>query len=113
MGKAARRERTTTKNSDPTLDALAMFDAKNMMVSEIITMGWKLAIMILLPIFIGVQLDKKFDSEPSLTLAAFFIAIFGAGLMIYKTFNELTAQAALDEAKKSKRKKTVKRNKNA
>jgi len=111
MGKAASRERTTTKNSDPALDALAMFDARNMMVSEIVTMGWKLAVMILLPIFIGVQLDNRFDTKPSLTLAAFFIAIFGAGLMIYKTYNELMTKAALDEATKS-RKKAMKRKNN-
>ncbi len=113
MGKAASSKQTTTKNSDPALDALAMFNARNMMVSEIVTMGWKLAIMILIPIFIGTQLDNRFDTKPSFTLAAFFIAIFGASLLIYKTYNELNAQAALEEANNSKQKKSVKKGKNA
>lgn len=113
MGKAAARKRTTIKNSDPAVDALAMYSARNMMVTNMMSMGWRLAVMVLLPIFIGVQLDKRFDSAPSLTLAAFFIAIFGAGLLIYRTFNELTAEAALEEAKKAKRKKTVNRKINA
>lgn len=111
MGKAASRERTTTKNSDPALDTLAMFDARNMMVSEIVTMGWKLAVMILLPIFIGVQLDNRFGTKPSLTLAAFFLSIAGAFYLIYKTYNELMIQAAVDDAVKAK-KKPIKRSKN-
>ena len=112
MGKAAARKRTTIKNSDPGVDALAMYGARNMLVANMMSMGWRLAIMVLLPIFIGVQLDKRFDSEPSLTLAAFFISIFGASMLIYRTFNELTTQAALEDAKKNKRKKTVTRKTN-
>ncbi len=123
MGKAAARKRTTIKNGDPALDHLAMFDARTMMLGELVTMGWKLALMVLIPIFIGVQLDKHFDSKPSVTLTAFFIAIFGASMVIYKTYNRLNAQAALDEAKRSSvgpkvttgksRRKTVRRSKNA
>jgi len=109
MGKAATRKRTTIENSDPALDALAVFQARNMLVSEIVTMGWKLALMVLLPIFIGVQLDNRFNTKPSLTLAAFFIAIFGAGVMIFKTYNDLMTQAALEQA--SPIKKKVKKNK--
>jgi len=88
-----------------------MFDARNMLVTEVITMGWKLAIMILLPIFIGVQLDNRYGTEPSLALAAFFIAIFGASMVIYKTYNQLTTQAAIDEARRLK-KRTTRRKKN-
>jgi F0F1-type ATP synthase assembly protein I len=110
--KAAATKRTTTKNSDPTLDYFAMFDARSMLLSNMLTMGWRLAVMVLLPIFLGVQLDKRFDSSPSLTLAAFFIAIFGAGVMIYRAYIEMTAQVAQENAKKAKR-KNIKRTKNA
>lgn len=109
MGKAATRKRTTIKNSDPALDYLSMYSARNMLFTNLIGMGWRLALMVLIPIFIGVQLDRRFDSEPSLTLAAFFVAIFGASMLIYRTYAELMADAAEAERTQSKRKKTVKR----
>jgi hypothetical protein len=73
--------------------------------------GWRLAIMILLPLFIGVQLDKKFDSSPSITLAAFFIAIFGAGVIINKTYKEINAQTAeqFKKTTKTRKRRGVKR----
>ncbi len=112
MGKAAARKRTTKFHGDPVLDQLNAASAKNLLVTNLISMGWRLAIMVLLPIFIGVQLDKRFDSAPSLTLAAFFIAIFGASLLIYKTYGEMNAMQAIEDAKKAKRSKKVKRTTN-
>lgn len=109
MGKAAASKRTTKYKGDPVLDQLAVIDARSMFFTNLISMGWRLALMVLVPIFAGVQLDKRFDSTPSLTLAAFFIAIFGASVMIYKTYLEMTERAALDEANKSKRTRKTKR----
>lgn len=105
MGKvAAPKRRTSYADSDPALDYLAAFDARAQLVGAGLSIGWRLAVMVLLPLFIGVQLDRRFDSSPSLTLAAFFIAIFGAGMLIYRTYQEYVAQAAEAEAAKSKRK---------
>lgn len=107
MGKAATRKRTTTASSDPALDHLARFGSGGMLFNASLAIGWRLAIMVLLPLFIGVQLDRRFDSAPSLTLAAFFIALFGAGMLIYRTYQEYVAEtepaAAYD--KKSKKNK--------
>lgn len=77
--------------NDPLVDDFAVASAKNMLLGNIVNMGLRLAIMILLPIFIGVKLDERFDSKPSLTLGAFFIAIFGASLLIYRTYSEMAA----------------------
>lgn len=85
------RQKKRFKN-DPLTDEFAMASAKNLLVGSIINMGLRLAIMILLLIFIGVKLDERFDSKPSLTLGAFFIAIFGASLLIYRTYSEMAAQ---------------------
>lgn len=93
---------------DPVADQLPTFDAKTMLVSNMISMGWRLAIMVLLPIFIGVQIDKKLDSSPSVTLAAFFIAIFGAGMLIYKTFTDMNANVELDDKKEASIQKQTK-----
>ncbi len=106
MGKvAARMKRTTSKTGDPVVDQLAVIDARGMFFSNLVGMGWRLALMVLVPIFIGVQLDKKFDSKPSITLAAFFIAIFGAGYLIARTYQDMQRQQLMDDMKKARRAK--------
>lgn len=105
MGRnAAASKRSTIKNSDPAVDRLAAVGARNMLVGSMISTGWRLAIMVLAPIILGAQLDKRLDSSPTYTLAAFCIAITGSGLLIYKTYGDIQKQQLLSEAKKSKRK---------
>lgn len=114
MGKAAKtRKVRQAKFVDPALDQLAVLDARNMLVNNLFSMGWRLALTVLVPIFVGVQIDKKLDSSPSVTLAAFFIAVFGASLLIYRTYSDMTAQQLIADAKKAKRSKKSKRGVNA
>ncbi len=110
-----RQVRAAKIESDPVADQLVAANAKNILIGNIVTMGFRLGIMVLVPIFAGVQLDKRFDSAPSLTLAAFFIAIFGSSLLIYKTYAEMAAQTAESDKVKTKtrRLKRLKRSKNA
>lgn len=112
MGKTnSLKRRPKSKFVDPAIDQLAVMDARSMLVANLISMGWRLALMVLLPIFLGIQIDKKLDSAPSVTLAAFFIAIFGAGILIYRTYVELSPQSADTKNSKqgvgSKEKKNV------
>lgn len=93
------------------MDKLAVYEARSILFGSMISIGWRLAIMVLLPIFIGTRLDERFDTSPSYTLAAFFIAMMGSALLIYRTYNDLQREALMNEAKKSKPK--VKRTKNA
>lgn len=104
MGKAARRTRTTSKTGDPVVDQLAVIDAKNMLFSSLINMGLRLAVMVLVPIFIGVQLDKRLDTSPNFTLGMFFIAIAGASYLIWKTYASMQREQLLADMKKSNRK---------
>lgn len=104
MGKRAIRKRTARIKSDPVMDQLNTVSARSMLVGNIVSMGWRLALTVLVPLFLGVQLDKKFDTAPSITLAAFFIAIFGAGLLIAKAYSQIQTEQALEDAKQEKRK---------
>lgn len=112
MGKAAtRKKRTTSKTGDPVVDQLAVVGARNMFVSNLFGMGWRLAIIVLAPIFIGVQLDKKFDTKPSFALTAFFLSIAAASWLIYRTYSEMQREQMLKDTKQSKKK--LNRRKNA
>ena len=106
MGKAAapRKKRTTTnKSGDPALDLLAGFDAKSQLLMASVNIGWRLAVVVLIPLFIAVQLDRYFDTTPSITLAAFFIAIFAAGVTIYRAYQEINDRQQEADTKESKK----------
>lgn len=104
MGKSAARKRTTKFKGDPVMDQLAVVNARSMLVGNIISMGWRLALTVLIPLFAGVQLDKKFGTKPSFSLAAFMIAVFGVGLLISQTYSQMRAEQELEDAKEKKRK---------
>lgn len=46
-------------------------------------MSWQLAIVVLVPIIGGFELDKKLDIVPVLTIAGFFVAMAGMGLVVW------------------------------
>lgn len=114
MGKTSRTKvKRQSRYVDPaveSIDQLAVIDARNMLFSNFVSMGWRLAIMVLVPIFIGVQIDKWLDSSPSVTLAAFFIAIFGAGVLIYRTYIDMNTQTMMQSQTKSTKKSRGKKN---
>ena len=109
MGKAATRKRTTNNNSDPALDYLSGLDMKSQLISASLNLGWQLALTVLIPIFIGVQIDRKFDSSPSWTLTALFLAIAGSAVILSRTFKELNRTQEADIKAASKRKRSKKK----
>ncbi|HEX8182211.1 MAG TPA: AtpZ/AtpI family protein [Candidatus Saccharimonadales bacterium] len=50
--------------------------------SAALGMGWQLAVVVLVPIVGGYELDSRFDSLPVLTLVGFVISIAGSILVI-------------------------------
>ena len=69
--------------------ALARLNARNMFYAATVSMGWQLAVTVLVPVFIGVKLDDHFNSAPSYTLAALFIAAGGACYVVWKTIKQV------------------------
>lgn len=47
-------------------------------------MSWQLAVVVLVPIIGGFELDQKFDTLPALTIAGFFIAMGGMGVVVWR-----------------------------
>lgn len=107
MGKNGSLRKISRRDEDPIVDQFLVASAKTTLLSNVFGMGWRLAITVLLPIFAGAWLDKRFGSTPSLTLAAFFLAIFAASLLIYRTYVEMTAEQKPKRTKKFNRSKDV------
>lgn len=106
MGKSAVRKRTTTKNSDPALEYLNAFDAKQRFVSSVLNMGWRLAVTFLVPVIAGAWLDRRFDTAPSITITALIIGVAASAMVVANTVKEVNAETAALDKKPKKRKST-------
>ncbi len=53
-------------------------------------MSWQLAIVVLVPIIGGFELDKALDTLPALTVVGFFIAMAGMGLVVWHQMQRFT-----------------------
>lgn len=81
--------------------SMAVMVARQDFINAAFSMGWQLALTILVPVFIGVQLDKRFDSAPSYTLAALFLAIGLSGYVVWQTIKQVNKNQLAKGAKKS------------
>jgi F0F1-type ATP synthase assembly protein I len=81
---------------------MVVMAARQDFMNAAFSMGWQLALTILVPVFIGVKLDDRFDSAPSYTLAALFLAIGMGAWVVWRTIKEINTS----QAKKGTKKKT-------
>lgn len=110
MGKKLKKAAKSTSGmvpKDEIVEALSSFDAQSTFISATLNMGWQLAVAVLVPVFIGAELDNKFDSSPSYTLAALVIAVFGSVIIVKNNINEVVREQKIAQ-RKSKGKKRVK-----
>lgn len=49
-----------------------------------LNMSWQLAVVVLVPVIGGFELDQRLDTLPALTIAGFFIAMAGMGLVVWR-----------------------------
>lgn len=76
-------------------------------VSMAIDMSWRLALVVLVPIVGGYQLDKTLTTTPVLTITGFLLAMLGMAWVMWRTLqaaNDVTpASPASDQPKQAKR----------
>ncbi len=105
MKKAAGRK-TTTHTDDVITEELQaashMLEAKQLFIAETLNMSWRLAFTVLIPLIVGIQLDKKFGSAPSYTLTGFMIAIAFGCMTVWQTVKRVN-QMQIDESKEKKK----------
>lgn len=92
MGKAAAKSKTTTPAQgelEQLIDSSAKSMARTQVVANLLGMGWRLAVAVLVPLLVGVQLDKRLGSEPAYTLSGFILAILLASYMIYREYQSI------------------------
>ncbi|MEI9913956.1 MAG: AtpZ/AtpI family protein [Candidatus Saccharibacteria bacterium] len=80
------KSRAVAGNSSPT----------TVFVSMVLDMTWRLAIVVLVPIILGVELDKHYKTHHDYLIAGFVIALlFGIAVVYrsYKLANDMTTSS--------------------
>jgi F0F1-type ATP synthase assembly protein I len=54
-------------------------------VSLALNMGWQLAVVVLVPVVGGVELDKTFDTSPALLLIGLAVALLASIVVMWRT----------------------------
>ena len=54
-------------------------------VGMALDMSWRLAIVVLVPVIGGYQLDRTLNTSPALVIVGFVIAMAGTGLVLWQT----------------------------
>ncbi len=74
----------------PQIDANKVAAARSEFFAATLNMSWQLALVVLVPIIGGVQLDKLIDSAPAFLFVGFVMAMVGTGLVVWKQLQQLS-----------------------
>jgi F0F1-type ATP synthase assembly protein I len=94
---------TTTPQSKGDTQDTARLDSsrqKSQFVGLALQMGWQLAVVVLIPIIAGAQLDKVFDTSPVLLCIGLALALLGTVAVMWATMqkaNKLPVPKLTDE----------------
>lgn len=105
---AAQRDETTTVARDELDEQLQSINARasQQFFGATFTLGWRLAITVLVPLIVGIKLDEHFHSSPSYTLAGFMIAAAAGAAAVWATVKEVNKEQADQAALEEKEEKT-------
>lgn len=96
------------KTEDPALAYLPEFDAQSQLFGSMIGIGWRLALTVLIPVFMGIWADNKFGTKPSFTITALIIAVAASAVVIYRMYKDINEQTSKIKFKKTSKSKIVK-----
>lgn len=104
---AAQRDETTTLARDELDEKLRSINtsAQKQFFGATFTLGWRLAITVLIPLIAGIKLDQHFHSSPSYTLAGFMIAAAAGAYAVWATVKEVNKEQAEEEMKEQEEKR--------
>jgi F0F1-type ATP synthase assembly protein I len=91
---------TETKTASPTPGTTSQANAtqgdavpRNDFMLAVLGMSWQLAVVVLVPIVGGFELDKVFATSPLLVVVGFIIALIGFTLIVYRQMQIFTPPA--------------------
>lgn len=100
MKKAAAKKKTTTLEDDIERYAAAA-SAKQQFLSSAFDMGWRMALMVIISVLIGVKIDERYNTAPSYTIVALMIAVFGSCWIVAETIKSVNQQQTVTKKRKT------------
>jgi len=101
---AGKNKESTDTLSEELQIASQMLDARQYFVAEVLGLSWRLAFAVLVPLIGGIQLDKRFNSEPAFTSLGLILA-FGFGCVaVWTTVKKVNEMQSIDTYKNNKEK---------
>lgn len=79
----AKRPETKTEGGGKAKSPSAMF------IAAALDMSWRLAVVVLLPLIGGVEIDKHLGTSPWFTLLGFLLAMAGTGFVMWQTLQQV------------------------
>ncbi|HSX45647.1 MAG TPA: AtpZ/AtpI family protein [Candidatus Saccharimonadia bacterium] len=61
-------------------------------VTMALDMSWRLALVVLAPILVGVELDKVLKTSPTFVIAGFILAMAGTGIVLWQALQAASRQ---------------------
>ncbi len=83
------KKKTTVAPTDDIERYAAAMSARQQFISAAFDMGWRLALTVLVPVFIGAWLDKRYNTSPTYALTALFLSMAAAGYVVANTLKNL------------------------
>jgi F0F1-type ATP synthase assembly protein I len=74
-----------SEGGDRPVEGIDSSRQKSQFVGMAVTMGWQLAVAVLVPVIGGVELDKVFDTAPALLIAGLVIALLASIAVMWRT----------------------------
>ncbi len=91
MSKATTKKTTETASKTESDRMLAAYEASQKFISTSLTMGWQLAVTVLVPVFIGSRLDEHFNTSPRYTVIALLLGILMGVLVVARIIRQVSA----------------------
>ena len=88
MTKTAQPSTTAAHSKNHSDNPKKEMKASSQFIAATLTMSWQLAIVVLIPVIGGFEIDKHLGSSPVGTLIGFLIAMVGFGLVVKRTLDE-------------------------
>ncbi len=100
MGKMSKKRKNAI---DPALDYFPVFDARSQLLANMISIGWRLLIAVVLPLIAGVKADAHYGTKPKYTFIGFTAALAISAYVIYKQYVQINEEMKKTSFKKGKK----------
>ncbi len=85
------------RQKNPLKTVFSQDQAKQMFLRESLDMTWRLAMVVLIPIIAGYELDKLLKTLPLFTMIGLVIAMVSCYLVVMKSLKRLTSNNIRDK----------------